>query len=52
MVIRKLEGRERFDAYLISTYCFHSRIEDVEKERERVEAETLQDWGHLTRTAR
>ena len=45
MVIRKLEGRERFDAYLISTYCFHSRIEDVEKERERVEAETLQDWG-------
>lgn len=45
MVIRKLEGRERFDAYLISAYCFHSRIEDVEKERERVEAETLQDWG-------
>ena len=45
MKIRKISGSERFDAYLISAYCFHERIEDVEAQRERVEAETIEDWG-------
>lgn len=48
MNVRKIDGSERFDAYLISTYCFHSRIDDVESERERVESETTEDWGAFT----
>ena len=48
MNVRKIDGSERFDAYLISTYCFHSRIDDVESERERVEGETTEDWGAFT----
>ena len=45
MNIRKLGAKERFDAYLISAFCFHNRIEDVEAEREKAEAETVEDWG-------
>lgn len=48
MEIRKIDGRERFDAFLISTYCFHGRIEDVESRREKVEKETCEDWGAFT----
>ena len=48
MKVRKIDGSERFDAYLISTFCFHSRVEDVESERERVEHETEEDWGAFT----
>ena len=48
MNVRKIDGSERFDEYLISTYCFHSRIDDVESERERVEGETTEDWGAFT----
>lgn len=45
MEIRKLKGSERFDAHLISTYCFHERVEDVERDREKIEKETVEDWG-------
>ena len=45
MIIKKLEGKERFDAYLTAVYCFHMRVEDTEAEREKVEADTTEDWG-------
>ena len=45
MKIRKLEGKERYDAYLIETYCFHARVEDVEAEKEKCEKKTDEDWG-------
>ena len=45
MKIKRLEGKERFDAYLTAVYCFHMRVEDTEAERERVEADTTEDWG-------
>ena len=48
MKVRRINGSERFDAYLISSFCFHSRIDDVERERERIEAQTLEDWGAFT----
>ena len=45
MEIRKLQGKERFDAYLIETYCFHSRVEDPEKNRAQTESGTSDQWG-------
>ena len=37
MKVKKLSGSERYDAYLISAYCFHSREENVEQRREEIE---------------
>lgn len=48
MKVRKISGSERFDAYLISTYCFHARVDDVESERQRIESETKEEWGAFT----
>ncbi len=48
MEIRKIDGRERFEAFLISAYCFHNRIDDVEGQREKIEKETCEDWGAFT----
>lgn len=48
MKIRRLKKEDRFDAYLISAYCFHSRIEDVESEREKKENITTENWGAFT----
>ena len=45
MKIKKLEGKERFDAYLTAVYCFHMRVEDPEAERAKYEADTKEDWG-------
>ncbi|MBR3518114.1 MAG: GNAT family N-acetyltransferase [Lachnospiraceae bacterium] len=45
MNIKKLEGKERFDAYMTAVYCFHMRVEDTEAEREKYEADTKEDWG-------
>lgn len=45
MIIRRLEGKERFDAYLTAVYCFHMRVEDVEANRAECEADTKEDWG-------
>ncbi|MBO4416034.1 MAG: GNAT family N-acetyltransferase [Lachnospiraceae bacterium] len=45
MDIRRLEGKEKFDAYLTAVYCFHMRVEDVEAEREKCEKDTTEDWG-------
>ena len=45
MEIRKLEGKERYEAYLMAVYCFHMRVDDVEAEREKYEADTKEDWG-------
>ena len=45
MIIKKLEGKERFDAYMTAVYCFHMRVEDTEAEREKCEADTKEDWG-------
>ena len=44
MNIRKLEKNELLDAYLISAYCFHMRVEP-ENEREKIEAENDENWG-------
>ena len=48
MKVKKLSGSERYDAYLISAYCFHSREENVEQRREEIEKATDEDWGALT----
>lgn len=48
MKIRRLEKKDKFEAYLLSSFCFHTRVDDVEKERERVENETEEDWGAFT----
>ncbi len=45
MDIRKLTGRERFDANVISHVAFHMRMEDPEKIREWSEKQTVDDWG-------
>ena len=45
MKIKKLEGKERFDAYMTAVYCFHVRVEDPEAERAKYEADTKEDWG-------
>ena len=48
MNVRKIVGSEKFDAYLISMFCFHARVDDVESQRERVENENIEDWGAFT----
>lgn len=45
MQVRKLQGKERFDAYLTAVYCFHMRVDDVEAEREKHESDVKEDWG-------
>lgn len=45
MKVKKNEKENRFDAFLISTYCFHSRVDDIEKDREKIENATFEDWG-------
>ena len=45
MKVKKLDKNNYFDAYLISAFCFHMRIEDVEAERESVESKEHEDWG-------
>ena len=45
MTIKKLEGKERFEAYKLAAFSFHKRLENIEEEREKREAETLEDWG-------
>ena len=45
MTIKKLEGKERFEAYKLFVYCFHQRPENIEAERQKHEEENLEDWG-------
>ena len=45
MQIRRLNGSERYEAYLSAVYCFHMRVEDPEAAREGSEADTKEDWG-------
>ena len=45
MTIKKLEGKERFEAYKLFIYCFHQRVENPEAERQKRESEALEDWG-------
>lgn len=45
MTIKKLEGKERFEAHKLFVYCFHQRPDNIENEREKQEAETQEDWG-------
>lgn len=45
MKIRLLEGEERYQARLIATVAFHSRLEDPEKARLQSIEETHQHWG-------
>lgn len=45
MEVRKLAGKERFDANVISHIAFHMRMEDPEKTREWSEKQTVDDWG-------
>lgn len=48
MTVRKLEREERFEGSLISAFCFHVRIDDLEKARERAEAGETETWGAFT----
>ncbi len=45
MEVRLLQGEERFEARMIATLAFHSRLEDLEKAREDSMKETYQHWG-------
>ena len=45
MTIKKLKGKERFEAHKLFVYCFHQRLDNIENEREKQEAETQEDWG-------
>ena len=45
MEVRLLQGKEKFEARLIATVCFHGRMEDPEKARQESEQETDQHWG-------
>jgi len=45
MKVKRLEGSERFEAYKLAAFCFHKRLDDIESEREKREAETFEDWG-------
>ena len=45
MKIKRLEGKERFEAYKLAAFCFHKRLDDIESEREKREEETFEDWG-------
>ncbi len=45
MNIKKIGKKELFDAYLISAYCFHMRVEDPEAERGKVEADEEENWA-------
>ena len=45
MKIKKLETDELFEAALISMYCFHSRVDDLEAFQEKIKAENRDDWG-------
>ena len=45
MKIRQLKGNERKDAYLISTFCFHVRVENEEEGAKKSLAANIEDWG-------
>ena len=45
MKIRKLKKSEMYDAFLISTYCFHAREDDPEEGFKKRKAENRDDWG-------
>ena len=45
MEVRKLTQEEKFDARLISTFAFHFRMEDPEKEKRESETDLTEDWG-------
>lgn len=40
MTVKKLEGEERFEAHKLFVYCFHQRVDNIENERQKQEAET------------
>ncbi len=48
MIIRKLKKEERFPGYLISAYCFHVRKDNIEADRQEVEAQEAETWGAFT----
>ncbi|MCR5031630.1 MAG: GNAT family N-acetyltransferase [Lachnospiraceae bacterium] len=48
MKIRRLTKEDKFEAFLISAFCFHNRIDDVEAKREEQEADSTEDWGAFT----
>ena len=45
MQIRLLSPEEKYASNLISTLCFHSRIEDPEKVRQESQSGPEDDWG-------
>ena len=45
MEIRKLAGKERYDAYLLFNFCFHQRVELQEADVEKYSSATDEDWG-------
>jgi len=45
MIVRKLTKEDKFEAAKISLYCFHERVEDIEKVKERSLHDESEDWG-------
>ena len=45
MEIRKLVGKERYDAYLLFNFCFHQRVELQESDVEKYSSANDEDWG-------
>ena len=45
MKIRKLAGKERYEAYLLFNFCFHQRVELQESDVEKYSSATDEDWG-------
>lgn len=46
--VKKLQGSERFDGFMISLICFHSRMENPEEARDKVEHDAAEHWGAFT----
>ena len=45
MEIRLLNGEERLQAMMIAAVAFHQRLDDLEKAKQKIVTETVQQWG-------
>lgn len=48
MKVRELKKEDKFEAGKLSAICFHSRIDDLDKQREEWEQDKSEDWGAFT----
>ena len=49
MEIRLLKGDERLQAMLIAAVAFHQRLDDLETAKQKIDGETVQQWGAFHR---